>query len=81
VVPPAPVNKPDLILASPSVLTRITVGHLPLFQSIAIACRIFISSVGFVVPLVQCYFTQLLTFWTIAEPMMKIQCYDLFHFA
>jgi len=48
----------DLILVVPSVLTSITVRHLPLFQCTAIAFQLFMLSVSVIIPL--CCVTSLI---------------------
>jgi len=47
---------PVLFLAAFNVLITITAYHLPLYQCVAIAFRILVLSVRFIVPsVVQCY--------------------------
>jgi len=54
-----------------SLLTSVTAHHLPLFQCIAIAFRILILCVNFIVPLVvQRYFAHWLTILSIAQPIL-----------
>jgi len=75
------VCKVDLILVVPNVLTGIIARHLPLFQYVAIAFRMFFLSASFIVPLVQCYSTHCLAVMLIAQPMMMQQRCDMFHIA
>jgi len=65
---------PDLFLAAFNVLTTITSYHLPLYQCVAIAFRILVLSVRFIVPsVVQCYPVHWLNIFSIAWPMMRVQ--------
>jgi len=74
-----PVYKFDLILpvifpAAFNVLTTITAYHLPLYQCVAIAFRILVLSVRFIVPsVVQCYLMHWLNILSIAWSMMRVQ--------
>jgi len=69
-------------LAAFSVLTSVAARHLPLFQCIAIAFRILVLSVRFIVPsVVQCYFAHWLTILSIAQPVMRLQRGVMFHIA
>jgi len=55
---------PVLFLAAFNILTTITAYHLPLYQCVAIAFRILVLSVRFIVPsVVQCYRTCYLVHW------------------
>jgi len=82
-----PMCKFDLILSvlffvAFSVLTSIAAGHLTLCQCIAIAFRIAVLSVSFVVPsVVQCYFAHWLTILLITQPVRILQCGVVFHSA
>jgi len=73
------VYKFDLILpvifpAVFNVLTTITAYHLPLYQCVAIAFRILVLSVRFIVPsVVQCYLMHWLNILSIAWSMMRVQ--------
>jgi len=74
---------PVLFLAAFNVLTTITAYHLPLYQCVAIAFRILVLSVRFIVPsVVQRY---LLVHWlnilSIAWPMMRVQRGFVFNIA
>jgi len=66
---------PVLFLSAFNVLTTITAYHLPLYQCVAIAFRILVLSVRFIVPsVVQCYLVHWLNILSIAwRPMMRVQ--------
>jgi len=81
-----PVCKRDLTLSvflvAFNVLTSIAACRLPLCQCIAIAVRIFVLSVSFIVPsVVQCYLAPWLSILSIAQPMMRLQRGAMFHIA
>ena len=80
-----PVCRFDLILPFPflvafNVLTTIAACHLPLYECVAVAFRILILSIRFIVPsVVQCWVLPcaLVKYWNIlstAQPMMRVQC-------
>jgi len=73
---------PVLFLAALNVLTTITAYHLPLYQCVAIAFRILILSVRFIVPsVVQRYLVHCLNIFSIAWPMMRVQRGFVFNIA
>ena len=73
---------PVLFLAAFNVLTTITAYHLPLYQCVAIAFRILVLSVRFIVPsVVQCYHVHWLNILSIAWPMMRVQRGFMFNIA
>jgi len=59
-----------------------TACHLPLCQCIAIAFRILILSVSFIVPSVmQCYLAHWLNILSITQPIMRLQHGAMFYIA
>ena len=74
---------PVLFLAAFNVVTTITAYHLPLYQCVAIAFRILVLSVRFIVPssVVQCYLVHWLNILLIAWPMMRVQHGFVFNIA
>jgi len=65
-----------------NVLTTITAYHLPLYQYVAIAFRILVLSVRFIVPsVVQCYLVHWLNILSIAWPVMRVQRGFVFNIA
>ena len=65
---------PVLFLAAFNALTTITAYHLPQYQCVAIAFRIFVLSVRFIVPsVVQCY---LMHWLNILSKVYKICCLE-----
>jgi len=71
---------PVLFLAAFDVLTTITAYHLPLYRCVAIAFRILVLSVRFIVPsVVQCYLVHWLNILSIARPVMRVQCSFIFN--
>jgi len=84
-----PVWKFDLILPVLFLAAFINVDHhhclayhLPLYQCVAIAFRILVHSVRFIVPsVVQCYLVHWLNIFSIAWPMMTVPRGFLFNIA
>jgi len=80
-----PVCKFDLILPVPFlvafvVLTTITACHLPLYRCVAIAFRIHVLSVRFIVPsVVQCYLMHWLNNLVYRTAMIRVQRGVMFH--
>ena len=73
---------PVLFLAAFNVLTTITAYHLPLYQRVAIALRILVLSVRFIVPsAVQWYLAHWLNILSIAWFMMRVQGGVVFNIA
>ena len=73
---------PVLFLVAFNVLTTIAAYHLSLYQCVAIAFRIFVLSVRFIVPsVVQCYLVHWLNILSTAQPMMRVQRGSMFHVA
>jgi len=73
---------PVLFLAAFNVLTTITAYHLPLYQRVAIALRILVLSVRFIVPsAVQWYLAHWLNILSIAWLMMRVQGGVVFNIA
>jgi len=73
---------PVLLLAAFNILTTITAYHLPLYQCVAIAFRILVLSLRFIVPsVVQCYLVHWLNILSIAWPMMRVQHGFVFNIA
>jgi len=70
------------LVAAFNVLITITAHHLPLYQCVAIAFRILVLSVRFIVPsVVQCYLVHWLNILFIAWPMMRVQRGFMFNIA
>jgi len=68
-----------LVLAAFNVLT-ITAYHLLLYQCVAIAFRILVLFVRFIVPsAVQCYLVHWSNILSIAWPVMRVQCGFVFN--
>jgi len=73
---------PVLFLAAFNLLTTITAFHLPLYQCVAIAFRILVLSVRFIVAsVVQCYLVHWLNILSVAWPVLRVQRGFVFNIA